>query len=96
MLSCGERQRSKPVIKELELERFGNEEFKKFMAHVCSLDHIRSTIEDGALQMEPGMSHVFLPKVKASPKTVFMGKKRGHGQLVSFGDEEEWFKALGS
>lgn len=75
VLLCGERQRGKPVIKEIELEQFGNENFRKFMAHVCSLNHIRSAIQDGTLEMEPALSHVIYRKLKQTLKYLLWERK---------------------
>jgi hypothetical protein len=71
-LLCGQRQRGKPVINEVQLEQFGNEDFKKFVAHVCNLKHVQSTIADGRLEMEPGLSHVIYRKIKQALKYLFL------------------------
>ena len=67
-LLCGQRQKGKPVIKEVQLEQFGNEDFRKFVTHVCALKHVQFAITDGCLEMEPGLSHVIYRKLKQALK----------------------------
>ena len=74
-LLCGYRQRGKPIINEVQLEKFGNEDFKKFVAHVCKLKHVQSAIENGRLEMEPGLSHVIYHKMKQGLKYLLWEKK---------------------
>ena len=72
-LLCGHRQRGKPVINEVQLEKFGNEDFKKFVAHVCKLKHVQSAIENGRLEMD--LSHVIYRKMKQALKYLLWKKK---------------------
>ena len=88
-LLCGHRQRGKLVINEVQLEKFGNEDFKKFVAHVCKLKHVQSAIENGRLEMEPGLSHVIYRKKKQALKYLLWETK--DAEMVSFDDEEEIF-----
>ena len=45
------------------------------MAHVCKLKHVQSTIENGRLEMEPGLSHVIYRKMKQALKYLLCEKK---------------------
>ena len=74
-LLCESRQRGKPILNEVRLEEFGKNGSKRFIEYVCRQDHIQSTIKDGVLALEPGLSHVLHRKLKQTVKqTIFENK----------------------
>ena len=65
-----ERPRGKPVLDEVKLEQFGNENFKKFVAHVCTLEHVASN--KGEFRSRPISAFVYI----LSSKPIRMRKLR--------------------
>ena len=74
-LLCGERHNGKIIIDEGNLEVFGEAGFKALLLYICKQDHIVSAINDGELEIDPGLSHVLHKKLKQSLKHIIWEKK---------------------
>ena len=78
---CGERLTSGKVrlsADEESLERFGQEEFDKFFAYICSLDHVQKLRReyDEDLLFSVAFSQIVFHKIKVSLK-MFLWKREG-------------------
>ncbi|CAB3982578.1 Hypothetical predicted protein [Paramuricea clavata] len=69
-LLCGKRRDGKPCINEGDLEEYGTEGFKAFISHICSITHVKLAIEDGAIDLDPQLSHIVHRKLKQALKDI--------------------------
>ncbi len=87
------RKNGKPIIEEVELEEYGRVGFHNFIEFVCAQDQIRAAIEDGMLEIDPGLSHVLHRKLKQVLKeflcinktvmsNLFLAVSAGHSKPV--------------
>ena len=69
---------------EESLERFGQEEFEKFFAYVCSLDHVqrlRREYEEAELLFGVAFSQIVFHNIKLSLKTFLWKREGGYPEL---------------
>ena len=84
---CGERLTSGKVklsSGEESLESFGKEEFEKFFAYVCSLDHVqklRREYDNADLLLSVEFSQIDFHKIKSSLKTFLWKRDGGYPEL---------------
>ncbi|CAB4020645.1 Hypothetical predicted protein [Paramuricea clavata] len=69
-LLCGKKPDGKPCINEGDLEEYGTEGFKAFISHICSITHVKLAIEDGAIDLDPRLSHIVHRKLKQALKVI--------------------------
>ena len=69
-LLCGKRRHGQPCINEADLEEYGAEDFKSFISHVCSMEHVKLSIEDGTVVLNPRLSHILYRKLKQGIKDI--------------------------
>eukprot|EP00112_Aurelia_sp_Birch-Aquarium-sp1_P015931 Seg357.1 transcript_id=Seg357.1/GoldUCD/mRNA.D3Y31 product="hypothetical protein" protein_id=Seg357.1/GoldUCD/D3Y31 len=74
-LLCGERRNGKPAIDEIKLEEYGRDGFKEFVTYVCSQEHVKTAIDDGLLDIHPGLAHVLHRKLKQAMKMMLWERK---------------------
>ncbi|CAB3976872.1 Hypothetical predicted protein [Paramuricea clavata] len=61
---------SHACINEGDLEEYGTEGFKAFISHICSITRVKLAIEDGAIDIDPRLSHIVHRKLKQALKDI--------------------------